>query len=238
MLGFLRRFLAASVTLAGVVGLYLAALTVDLVWTFWIVIGGAGLVATVPIVAKHGADYIQRIRSYPRLIKQHAELENQRDTLSGQLLIARERIRHAYQEGHREGKELITGALRAISSGIPKLVAIGQHRDSVCLIAQYSPEYPVTPKARFVVASSATGRSRGEVEVAELDEERQIVILQCVRPTSEQFWKHLAERVEYDESAPDDAELRLYTSDELDSSPLIDDLGKLLPVEEISEEEQ
>lgn len=216
---FLKRFVAAAVTLAGVVGLYLGAVAVDLVWVFWFVIGGSAVVAALPAATKRAVDAARRIRHYPQLVRNYGNLQQEHEELQKRHRVTSDRIARSYADGYKEGQDQVLGALRAEAAEVPAVKAIGVYSGAVCLIGSYVGDKPVVTGSRYVVVASTTGNTKGFVEVAEVDEARKIVTLRCAIPTVQPFWEHLAERVEYDESAPKDVELRQYSADEAIAPP-------------------
>jgi len=210
VLHFLKRFWTLAVSLAGVVGLYLGALAVNLTKVFWIVLAVSVIVAGLPIAFKKIIDIGIRFRNYPALLLQSAKLQEEKEELATSLEESQKLTAKAWSRGLSEGRAQVLGSLLGIDVEIPKIVGIRSGQDDVLLIGQCTSDKMIRIGTRFVVESSF-GDPRGIVEAIEQDEEKSLVFFKRIDNSAPIFWSHLQDRVQFDTSEPVGVQLAQYT---------------------------
>ena len=208
VVAFWGRFWGSFVSLAGVVGLYLAAKTEELLLAFWLVALSAMLIAIATLVAPRSFEWVKKVRDYPRLLQLTGELQENARLLAAREAAASTAARDAWSAGVAEGTAHVMGCLLAANlPEIPVLVGMQTAGERVVLLARWSSS-PEIVGARFDLAVTATGSVRGVVEATAVNEDRGLVELVCVRTGSPGFWAQLAERAELDTEPPKGFELR------------------------------
>ncbi|MGW5011277.1 hypothetical protein ACWEOR_04045 [Micromonospora chalcea] len=220
MTDYLKRFWTVAVSLAGIVGLYLGAVQVDLVPAFWIVMGLSALIALVWTGGNALIEMVTRVRNYPRLLERAARLQTEVEALSGAIEANKEESQAATEAALAEGRAQMIGALLSSTAEPPTISVLGKFEGIFVLIAKYEQSRPER-QTRFHVVSSETGESKGSVEVVHVDESRRSVFLRCVDPQAPEFWQHLATRADYDASPPIGVELARY---DLPDAPRTDEM--------------
>lgn len=195
-------------SLAGLVGLYITAMSVHLTWAFWAVVAAAALVSIVTIIGPRILTWAEYIKKYPALLEAAGKHQVENSTLRSDLRASREESESQWSAGIAEGRrEFYGGILSQQADKIPDLIGVDLTSEgSPVLIAQWSSESAVLG-ARFNVEAKNTGALRGIVEAIQIDSDRNVVSLLCIRPTSEKFWSHITQRAEFDTTPPADVEL-------------------------------
>ncbi|MFY1703538.1 hypothetical protein ACN28G_17660 [Micromonospora sp. WMMA1923] len=209
MKDFFGRFWTMVVSMAGLVGLYLGAVQVDLTWAFWAVIGLAAVGTSVSPIRRWVADTRARIRSYPAMEAESASLRDQLEALEKELADARASADERYAAGLNEGAARIVGTIMSADAKPPTIIALAERNGAVALVARYDGSRP-DRRLRFTVVASGSGEIKGAVGVLNVDESRRVAYLKCIDAISHQFWSHLEQRMAYDSSAPKGIELVRY----------------------------
>ena len=215
MTDFLKRFWAVAVSLAGVAGLYLGALQVNLVEVFWVVLAASVLIAIASLGWKPAFRAVDRARNYPKILKRAATLELKVEGLLADLDSKTSEVNRSFQRGLREGRQQIFGLYFSLQAEPPRIELLGDLEGVFVLIAKFEEQAPII-HARFDVTGSATGEKRGAVQVVHVDEEKSYAYLKCVEPISVEFWEHLMQRASFDASPPVGVELTRYSVPELE----------------------
>lgn len=202
LLSFVSILLAA----AGIAGLYLGALAVNLVWLFWFIVLLSALGAASRALGPRALQAFRQWRDYPSKVREIEELRGEVESLkSDQLSVGRDSSR-AREEGVLEGRAQVIGAVLAASTVPPSVVAIAPHEGEVALVGTVvAGSLPIG--ARYMVTVSATGTRRGVVRVAAFDATRDVYFLTCVDPTTPAFWSALRDRLDVDTSPPNGIQL-------------------------------
>jgi hypothetical protein len=215
---FLGSFWAWTASLAGIAALYVGAVAIHKTLIFWIVIGCGVVLAGARPAFKSVVDLAIRVRNYPKIIKQLGEAKSDTQTAMEHLRNAESRADTARKDGISEGRNQILGAIRALEIEVlPEIVGILDDAGTIAIAGKYSLNSMPPLNARFHVVSTSSGEVKGTVQVTRRDDESRIACLRCVEPTVQAFWKHLAERVEYDGSPPRSVQLERYPLPEGDS---------------------
>ena len=208
---FLTWFFGTAVSMAGVVGLYLAADQANLRWAFWVTIGGAFLVAVFRTYGPRMLEAIVRLRNYPRLLSRVTDLEQELEDLRSREMRLRQGMKQSFHDGVEEGRAQIAGAIQAaLLDSPPKVVAIGNYNDRLALVGS-DVQGVVRVGTRFTVRVKQTGEVRGVVEAREHDSNRGVIYMVCVDPLNLEFWQKLTEKARYDADPPSGIELVPYT---------------------------
>ncbi|WP_410666734.1 hypothetical protein [Amycolatopsis sp. cmx-4-68] len=205
MHSFVKRFWTWVVSLSGVVGLYLGALAVNLVWAFFVVVGISLAVGLAPKIYASARLVAMRLRNYPKLLERIALLE----------VMPQEKSVVAWRAGVNEGRAQAIGAVISVNVEPPQLTAISLLGEEVCLIVKFQVEPEMVQALQFNVTHVDTGEIKGLVRGCKVDSEKSIVYLQCVEATVPEFWSHLKEKAPYDPSPPAGFELSKVTLKDL-----------------------
>ncbi|HEX5117111.1 MAG TPA: hypothetical protein VFW65_18110 [Pseudonocardiaceae bacterium] len=208
---FLRRFWAVAVSLAAVVGLYVAAVAIDLTEVFWIVVAASIVIGGLPIAFRKSIEIANRYRNYSKLLTQVAEHKVRNEELERDLKAAKKSAGKQWQEGLTEGRARVLGVILGYQTQPPVLVGICELSTGVALLGKPKDVRSIRRGARFSLVGANLGELRGIVEVEEVDVKTGLVILKRVDRTASAFWGHLESRVAYDTSAPTDVELVSYS---------------------------
>jgi hypothetical protein len=203
----LKNFFLVLAWLAGVVGLYMGALSVKLVWAFWLTVPAAVLIAILLTYGRRLFEWANRVKNYPVLVKEAADERVRAERVETQLARLTKDVANAYGAGLEEGARRVYGGIRAMSCQQLDVVAAVAHNGTLAIIATGVNNLPMVG-ARYEVVSTTMKTPFGVVEVREVDVVRKRVILPVVDATSAPFWEHLSDRVGYDESPPANVTLR------------------------------
>ncbi len=224
---FLNRFSAWALALATVGGLYLSALSLNLVAAFWVLMAVAVAVAAIPPLWRKVVDLIMQARRYPQLEGELAHAREELDQLKSTAPNVSTRIAEARILGIREGQAQTKGTFLALLSPVPTVTAVVNDDGEVALAGTCTDTKVPKSGARYFVIERITGEVKGVVELraarAVAAEQAYVVILRMIEPRSEAFWKHLAGRVEFDTTPPPGIELRRFGVD-----AKIDEGGRLV----------
>lgn len=198
---FLKRFWSIAVSLAGLVGAYLGAVPLHIVWLFWVVVGCSVVIAAITILVPRTIDIATRVRNYPNLLNRSAMLIDENERLKGQLATLQEKSLKMREEGISEGNRQVIGAIVAAGHGPLTLKGVALRQGHLLLIAESNGRGRVL-HARYVLESELTGDVMGIVEVIAHDPDRKLITLECVNPMVRDFWDRLAENAVLDSSPP------------------------------------
>ena len=211
---FLSRFSAWALALATIGGLYLSALSLNLLPAFWVLMGAAIIIAVIPLLGRKLFNLGLRLWDYPRIQQKLDEALEEVEQLQVNIERGAEQIAAARELGLREGHAQSRGTILAFSVEVPIVYAAINDGGNVALAAKCRGEKLPERGARYFVIEAITGEIKGIVQVSATSagsiEPSSGVILNVVEPTSGKFWQHLAQRVEYDTTAPPGIELRRY----------------------------
>lgn len=208
---FLRRFWKWLVSLAGVAGLYLGALAVNLTNIFFVILAVAVVLGAARPAGTKTLEVIKRFRAHPQLLSEVARLENEADKAQRSIRRADGRAKASYDKGVLEGRAQARGAILAVYSGedIPEIRSIASRPGGAALVGIYTDKAP-QKGARFNVSTEHLGDLKGVVEVTSVRTAEKAVLLECVSRTVPRFWAHLTERASYDSAPPPGVELTAY----------------------------
>lgn len=204
---FAKHFWTTVLSLSGLVGLYLAAVAGKLVWSFWAVVAASVLVAGSIVFVPKLLDWANRAKKYESLLRSVAVAKDENANLKQELREAQAKIESRWSDGREEGIRRVIGCLMAQSAEVPTLTGIGiEEGEAVVLFARWTPRCaPIG--ARYALLAKATGVTRGEVEVRDIDASRAVMTLVCVEATIARFWEALADDAEVHDAAPHDVYL-------------------------------
>ncbi|TFV72512.1 hypothetical protein E4P39_16300 [Blastococcus sp. CT_GayMR19] len=209
MFKILARFWAVLVSLAGVVGLYIAAEVEDLLWAFWVVVAGALAITAATILAPRGFEWTKKVRGYDRLLELSGRLQVEIESLKESNRRATLEAEKNWSVGMEEGIRQVRGALLAQSlEHVPELVGVQAVNGDVAVLARWPDEHPEILGARYDLEVRTTGAVRGVVEARTYDQQRELVAFVCVGKKSSAFWTRLAERADVDTELPKGLALR------------------------------
>lgn len=213
---FLTRFWTWLVSLAGVVGLYLGAVQLNVEVVFFIVAAVAILGAGIRPAVSWVVDVGTRYRNYPRLLEQVATLTTEVRNHHAASSVIPDATKEAYAQGVKEGTDrfraLIEGSIREPPALVGAKMSDGG--DIVELVARYSVDaehHPPSKYARYRLEVYETGECFGILGVSRFNRNRSLVYLYCIEPLNEQYWESLAKVVVTDVSAPSGMVLTSYT---------------------------
>lgn len=211
MKGFFIRFWTSVVSLAGVVGLYLAADAAKLLIAFWIVVFGGIVAAGARPAWRFIGDFSTRQRNYPRLIERVATLEMANKQLTQAETEARAATEQLAMAMLHEGRMQVFAWLRGKSiAPIPVISSVKIDDGELVLVAQYAGKMALTPRERFTVAQKDTGEVKGAVMCSRTDQGRNLVYLQLVENAAPAFWDAVRDRAFSEPAPPDMIELVSY----------------------------
>lgn len=226
MLDFARRFWAAVVSVAGVVGLYLAADAANLVRAFWIVVVVAVVIAAISKGWRWALESATRIRNYPKTLTRIATLEEEVKTLRSIEEEVSERIEKSRNQGRAIGHAEALGVF--FSNMVPNLewTAVGVTDSIVILHARVTDNRLPIEQARYQVRSILTGDVKGTVEVIDTNDTDRTMRLRCVDERDSKFWEKLRDRATLESAPPQGIELLPTSADilELEEVPTTDSL--------------
>ena len=189
----------------------MGAVAIEKTLIFWIVIGCGVVLAGARPIFKSVVDLAIRIRNYPKIMKQLGEAKSDTQTAIEHVRAVEDRAANSWKAGVSEGRSQILGAIRALEVAVlPEIVGILDDSGTIAVAGRYALDSVPPLNARFQVVAISSGEVKGTVQVTRRDDESGIACLRCVEPTVEAFWKHLAERVGYDESPPRSVQLERY----------------------------
>jgi hypothetical protein len=230
---FFKLFVGTLLAIAGIVGLYLGAVTVSLEWVFWAAIVIALMVAGITRIVPALFRAYQKIRAFPGLVRQNAAYKADLDSKDQTLTNLKSSLQDAQERGVAEGRAQVMGIMLAASAPNVRIVAIATVDGEVVLIGESDSEPRVG--SRFHVIDSATGQMRGSVEVRSFDAQRSSIFLHCVDPVNVRFWEALLDRADADTSPPHGTELAPYFIADLpgviEPAELVTDLDEAQPEE-------
>jgi len=226
---FAKRYWAAAVSIATVVGLYVGAVAIHLVLAFWIVMLGSLVIAGGPIAGRRALDYANRIRNYDVLLKRAAASEEDATVLRERLDAERRSTSAVFVDGIIEGRKQAIGAILSGLAAPATLLSISKRDDGLVLAAKFEDGNSIANGTRFALAVAGTGDVRAVVEVFEFDEAKRIALMTPAPPIDTEFWRQIAERAETNPDPP--TSLRLEPT-RLDLPPTI---GRSKIQEEASE---
>lgn len=203
MLDFLRRFWALAATLATISALGLAAQDSGRLPVFWAVLVLALFLAGASVLFPRLLDVANRVRSYPKLLKVAAGLQEQNKELRQVLSTMDTRMGRAFHRGLREGHRQIRGAL--LSQNVlspPTLISTSITNDQLLLFGQAAENDLPLMGCRFVVRVLGSNEIKGVVEVAGVNKDEQTVSLICRQATVPEFWTRLEANAGADASPP------------------------------------
>jgi len=212
MIDFLKRFWAILASIAAVAGLGLGAEAIHELWAFWLVLGASLVISLFRTQAvARGFDVINRIRIYPKLLKQFGELKERAADLENQLSIYKDECVTSFDRGLIEGARSLRGTL--LSAGInppPVVSSISMDEEALQLFANCDESSIPRTGCRFVVVVKNTQKQLGVLEVQSVEAHRGVAVLTCVERTTPKFWERLEAKALEDPSAPDGIELLTY----------------------------
>jgi hypothetical protein len=206
---FLKRFWAIAASIAALVGAYLGAAPLHLVWVFWLGCGIAAAAAGASLLLPRSLEFATRIRNYPILLKRAGVQEDEIETLKQQMVELKVAADKRWSEGLAEGRQQILGAALAQAADPLTLTGVVLRQGSVLIIATPTGAYPKIG-ARYNVEVTLTGDVMGVIETRDYDEERQIILLECVDAQAPKFWERLAESAALDSTPPQGVDLIPY----------------------------
>ncbi len=195
---FVKTFLSVAAFAATVVGAYVGALAVHLLWAFWLVVPVALLVAAGRVIYPKVFSLVVAVRQYPGLLKLVGSLTAEKEDLERKLTIAQSEASDRYGVGLSEGRAEVTGVvLAALAQAELTIVALKYEDGSVLLAASLS---------------SGTGELKGNAIVKSLDKEWSLIWLAGLAdPSSRPFWSKLAELAIRGSGPPEGLELGVST---------------------------
>jgi hypothetical protein len=230
---YLALFTQALFAMATVVGLYLAAVAINLTWIFWLVIVASLAFAASRLIWPHIVAVFRAWRTYPSMVSRVKQLEGQVASSSEKLtLSAREvqRLTEAIDEaaslGAERGRSEAIGEFLASAVAIPRIVQLADYDGQISLVVETTDGVPPLT-ARYHVKVKRTGQLRGIVEVVDVDHARGIAYLICVVSIMPDFWVALSEKVLTDSTPPRDIILETISLPELAVGPIEPELQKL-----------
>lgn len=205
MKGLLARFWTAFLSVAAVVGLYLAALDVELLPVFWISLSAAALLGIAPIAFRQMVVIAEKVRKHPILLERVAELEVENEKLKDDLDLATS-ITGRWSDGVIEGRHQVLGAILAMHCPEIHLVGVESIDGQVFLLGQWDDDEPQL-RARLNLVTVGSESLKGVVQIVEVDQHKKIAKLQCVDAVVPDFWRHINDRAARDPSPPAGVEL-------------------------------
>ncbi|MFJ5993317.1 hypothetical protein [Lentzea sp. NPDC092896] len=196
----LARFWTAFLSVAAVVGLYLAALDVDLLPVFWASLSSAVLLGIIPIAFRQAVQISEKIRKYPVLLQRAAELEEKNEKLTEDLNLATS-VTGRWSDGVIEGRYQVLGALLATQCPTVHLLGVEANDGQVFLLGQWD-GVPPSINTRLNLVTVGSESSKGVLQIVNVDAEKKVVKLQCVDAIVPDFWQHLNDRAARDPSPP------------------------------------
>jgi len=213
-----RNFWSATVSLAGLVGLYLGAIAVDLTWAFYAVIVLAAIIAGVHPLTRWAITIGIKVRNYQKLLDMIADLQAKvaaADTARDDVILLAE---NAWEKGVVEGRAQIIGAYTSSQFECPDIISIACVDDCPVLVTTMPSQPEHFVGARFRLVAVQTGETKGYVEVDRVDIVRSVVYMRPIVETVPEFWRHLRERAAYDHSAPPGCGLEYYGREDFEAT--------------------
>jgi hypothetical protein len=198
---FLKRFWAIAVSIAALVGAYLGAVPLHLVWVFWLACGVAAIAASASLLIPRSIELATRIRNYPILLERAGVQETEIERLQKQVSELQIDIDKRWSDGLNEGRQQIIGSVQAQAADPIALTGIALRQERLLIIATPEGKQP-NIGARYSVEVTLTGDVMGVVETRAYDEERKIIILECVDARVQIFWERLAQSATLDPTPP------------------------------------
>jgi hypothetical protein len=223
-----KRFLSIALVFGTLGGLYVGAQAIDAVEAFWVLMAVALLLACVPPVYRKIISWVTVVGQHPLLVADLAARDAELSQLRRDCERMHAEIEFVGESGRVEGIAQVRGAIAANLADMPTIIAVVDGEQSVALAGTYQQVRPI-PGARFFVIENATGEIKGVVESTPQRASAGHVILKVVRRDSPTFWSHLADRAEYDGSAPTGVSLKRY-----EIAPDLDERGRMVDVCEIA----
>lgn len=206
---FLKRFWAIAVSIAALVGAYLGAVPLHLVWVFWLACGIAVIVAGASLILPRSIELATRIRNYPILLKRAGVQEDQIQQLQKQISELQISAVNRWSEGLSEGRRQVLGAIQAQAADPITLTGVVIRQEHLLVIATPEGKQP-NVGSRYFVEVTLTGDVMGVVELRAYDEERKIIILECVDPQVPVFWERLRQSATLGSTPPQGVDLVPY----------------------------
>jgi hypothetical protein len=198
---FLKIFWSTAVSLAALVGAYLGAVPLHIVWLFWLVVACSVVVAIFAVLIPRGIEIATRVRGYPKLLNRSAILTDENDRLKAQIRSLQAAATSGWQDGIKEGRWQVLGSITAASYGVLALKGVVMREGQLSLVAEANGSGQVIG-ARYSLESELTGDIMGVVEARQFDGSRKLIILVCVDPAVMAFWQRLGENALLDSSPP------------------------------------
>lgn len=206
---FLKRFWGTAISLAALLGGYLAAVAVHETWVFWTACAGAGVIALGSVLIPRGVAIATKVRNYPALLKRTGLLADEAENLKNQLTELQKLVDDRWEAGRTEGCRQVMGAVLAAVADTPPVEGIALRDGRPLLIARIEGNAPAIG-SRFYIESSLTGEVMGVVEVSVRDKARQKLTLACIEETNALFWARLTEAATLNATPPQGFVLRRY----------------------------
>jgi len=206
---FFKHFMAALVALASVVGVFLGAIQLEVLWAALVIIVIAGVYGLLRAFSKPLLQTIQRLQAHDRLSSELAEAIADLAAARKKIVQLEDERGELYERGVDEGQARLTGWASAHKASEIALIAVSSGDEGLQLTAQYQPQSGTAPLAtgsRFELIVNATHESKGVVEVISVDGD--LATLVCVYRTVPRFWPELETRAITDPSPPPGHELR------------------------------
>ncbi|TFD55871.1 hypothetical protein E3T43_10110 [Cryobacterium sp. Hh7] len=198
---FLSWFMRALLALAGVAGLYLAAVAMSALVYFWQVVGAAVIIGLGAMMGPKVRNAFRAWRDYPAALARATKLQTALSVSQDSERALRAGVIRASAEGRADGRASAIGELLGSAVPVPQIIAIAEYDGSVSLVVRFDVVEPPLG-ARFRLIVETTRQLRGMVEVAATEGDRGIAYLLCVEVTSELFWSALSAKVLTDNSPP------------------------------------
>lgn len=202
MTDYLKQFWGVLVSLAAVAGFYVGAKAVNLTYIFWIVFPATLVIVSAPRVLRGLGELNVRVRNYPSLLRRIAEAQLQTTELESDKQRLAEQLGKAEERGRQIAYKEVQGSIAAFYGEPPEVVAIADDAGELAVVGKYSADNEPIIGAWYTVVTAETGTHKGVVEIIRLDKQDRRAWMRCVEPTVLEFWKRLAERASYDETAP------------------------------------
>lgn len=198
---FLAMFWGTVVSLAGVVGLYIGAAQIGVLWAFWLTLAISVLVAGGASLGPRAIEVAMRFRNYPtvlaRVVDLEKELDEAKEVLQEKTRLSEESYSRGVGDGHRE----MLGAIKASIAGELAISEVVMEDGRIFIISRFTNRRNLAIGARFNLQNSITGEIKGAVEIEKIREDRGMAYLGCVSVNVPEFWEKLTEHASL-ESAP------------------------------------
>ncbi len=209
----MKRFITdagkAILFLATVAGLLIAADAAGYLIVGILVIALGFVWAAITVAYPRVIDIVTRIRNYPHLLQQAADLGAELTDVRERLRELEVALRTHHQQSVTEGNMQVIGAAFAHAAKLPlELVTISvDGTGTVILTGRYTQDSSIRLGARFEVQVVGTGERKGIVQVTRIDSDAGYVHMKCVERTAESFWTYLENRAVGNPSPPDGVKL-------------------------------